>query len=228
MPGCSIVDPELDEALADVTAEHRFVLGDDDDLYAAPDAEPRRRGSPTRTPPRRSTTPRGTTARPKGVQITHRNIWTNAVTFALHVAVTDRDVYLHTLPMFHANGWGMPFAMTGVGARHVVLRKVDGAEILRRVERPRRHRDVRGARPWRPPCSRPRRPGRARSRGATRCASSWPAPRRRRRPSRGSRRSSAGSSSRSTASPRPRRCSPSTGTRAEWDDLSRRGARRSS
>src|SRR5207342_1374708 len=76
----------------------------------------------------------GTTARPKGVQITHRNIWTNAVTFALHAGVTDRDVYLHTLPMFHANGWGMPFAMTGCGVPHVALRKVDGAEILRRVE----------------------------------------------------------------------------------------------
>ena len=76
----------------------------------------------------------GTTARPKGVQITHRNIWINAVTFALHAGVTDRDVYLHTLPMFHANGWGMPFAMTGLGVTQVVLRKVDGAEILRRVE----------------------------------------------------------------------------------------------
>ena len=75
----------------------------------------------------------GTTAHPKGVQITHRNIWVNAVTFAMHAAVTDRDVYLHTLPMFHANGWGMPFAMTGLGVPQVVLRKVDGAEILRRV-----------------------------------------------------------------------------------------------
>jgi acyl-CoA synthetase (AMP-forming)/AMP-acid ligase II len=68
------------------------------------------------------------------VQITHRNIWTNAVTFALHAGVTDRDVYLHTLPMFHANGWGMPYAMTGCGVTQVALRKVDGAEILRRVE----------------------------------------------------------------------------------------------
>ena len=51
------------------------------------------------------------------MQITHRNIWINAVTFAMHAAVTDRDVYLHTLPMFHANGWGMPFAMTGLGCR---------------------------------------------------------------------------------------------------------------
>ena len=69
------------------------------------------------------------------MQITHRNIWTNAVTFALHAGVTDRDVYLHTLPMFHANGWGMPFAMTGCGVPQVALRKVDGAEILRRVEK---------------------------------------------------------------------------------------------
>jgi acyl-CoA synthetase (AMP-forming)/AMP-acid ligase II len=49
--------------------------------------------------------------------------------------VSDRDVYLHTLPMFHCNGWGLPFTMAGLGARQVVLRKVDGAEILRRVDR---------------------------------------------------------------------------------------------
>ncbi|MCA1676154.1 MAG: AMP-binding protein, partial [Actinobacteria bacterium] len=45
-----------------------------------------------------------------------------------------RDVYLHTLPMFHCNGWGMPFGLAGLGARQVVLRKVDGTEILRRVD----------------------------------------------------------------------------------------------
>jgi acyl-CoA synthetase (AMP-forming)/AMP-acid ligase II len=48
--------------------------------------------------------------------------------------VDDRDVYLHTLPMFHANGWGMPFAATAMGAKQVVLRQVDGTEILRRIE----------------------------------------------------------------------------------------------
>jgi len=52
----------------------------------------------------------------------------------MHAGITDRDVYLHTLPMFHANGWGMPYGVTGMGARHVVLRKVDGAEILRRID----------------------------------------------------------------------------------------------
>ncbi|MFC3996159.1 AMP-binding protein [Nocardiopsis sediminis] len=127
------VDPELDDALRDVTAEHRFVLGDDADLFAPEGTEPR----PWRHDENATATinyTSGTTARPKGVQITHRNIWTNAVTFALHVGVTDRDVYLHTLPQFHANGWGMPFAMTGLGVPHVMLRKVDGAEILRRVQ----------------------------------------------------------------------------------------------
>ncbi|MEO9323459.1 AMP-binding protein [Nocardioides sp. C4-1] len=130
------VDPELDETLADVTAEHRFVLGHDDDLFGAgtdgPGAEPRP-WEPDENATATINYTSGTTARPKGVQITHRNIWTNAVTFAMHVGVTDRDVYLHTLPQFHANGWGMPFAMTGLGVKHVILRKVDGAEILRRV-----------------------------------------------------------------------------------------------
>ena len=69
------------------------------------------------------------------MQLTHRNIWINATTFGWHMGVNDRDVYLHTLPQFHCNGWGMPYAVTGMGGRHVVLRKVDGAEILRRVER---------------------------------------------------------------------------------------------
>ena len=107
------VDPELKDALAGLEAEHVFVIGEDDDLFLEgvdPQAwEPDENATAT------INYTSGTTARPKGVQITHRNIWTNAVTFALHAGVTDRDVYLHTLPMFHANGWGMPFAMTGLG-----------------------------------------------------------------------------------------------------------------
>jgi acyl-CoA synthetase (AMP-forming)/AMP-acid ligase II len=126
------VDPELKDALAGLEAEHVFVIGEDDDLFEV-DAEPQA-WEPDENATATINYTSGTTARPKGVQITHRNIWTNAVTFALHAGVTDRDVYLHTLPMFHANGWGMPFAMTGCGVTQVALRKVDGAEILRRVE----------------------------------------------------------------------------------------------
>ena len=69
------------------------------------------------------------------MQLTHRNCWVNAAVFGWHLQLSDRDVYLHTLPMFHANGWGMPWATTAVGCPQVVLRKVDGTEILRRVER---------------------------------------------------------------------------------------------
>ena len=131
-----LVDPEIDAVLAGVSAEHRFVLGDDANLYAAAPADGGVEPKPWE-PDENATAcinyTSGTTARPKGVQITHRNIWVNAVTFAMHAAVTDRDVYLHTLPMFHANGWGMPFAMTGLGVKQVVIRKIDGAEILRRV-----------------------------------------------------------------------------------------------
>ena len=127
------VDPELKETLAGLEAEHVFVLGDDDDLLLE-GVEPRP-WEPDENATATINYTSGTTARPKGVQITHRNIWTNAVTFALHAGVTDRDVYLHTLPMFHANGWGMPFAMTGCGVPQVALRKVDGTEILRRVEK---------------------------------------------------------------------------------------------
>ncbi|MCW2851706.1 MAG: AMP-dependent synthetase and ligase [Nocardioides sp.] len=132
-----VVDPELDEALKDVTAEHRFVIGDDDLLYAPPPEEGGAEPRPWEPDENATATinyTSGTTARPKGVQITHRNIWVNAVTFAMHAGVTDRDVYLHTLPQFHANGWGMPFAMTGLGVKQVMIRKIDGAEILRRVE----------------------------------------------------------------------------------------------
>ncbi|WP_182524175.1 AMP-binding protein [Nocardioides dongkuii] len=127
-----LIDPELDESLSGVEAEHRFLLGHDEDLYAAPGVEPVP-WEPDENATACINYTSGTTARPKGVQITHRNVWVNAVTFGLHAAVTDRDVYLHTLPMFHANGWGMPFAMTGLGVKQVVIRKIDGAEILRRV-----------------------------------------------------------------------------------------------
>ncbi|MFC0434080.1 AMP-binding protein [Kutzneria buriramensis] len=129
-----LVDPELDESLKEVTAAHRFVLGPETEQLMRFDTEPRPWSEPDEDATATINYTSGTTARPKGVQLTHRNIWVNAVTFAMHTRAWERDVYMHTLPMFHCNGWGMPYGLTGVGARHIVLRKVDGAEILRRVD----------------------------------------------------------------------------------------------
>jgi acyl-CoA synthetase (AMP-forming)/AMP-acid ligase II len=127
-------DPSLKDKLDALDVGHKFVLGEDDDLYLH-DMEPRAWEQPDEAATATINYTSGTTARPKGVQLTHRNLWLNATVFGLHMGISDRDVYLHTLPMFHANGWGMPFAMTGVGAQHIVLRQVDGTEILRRVEK---------------------------------------------------------------------------------------------
>ncbi len=131
-----LVDPELDEALAGVECKHRFVLGAETDATLWPaGGEPEPWADPDEDATGTINYTSGTTARPKGVQLTHRTLWLNAAMFGWHTGVSDRDVYLHTLPMFHCNGWGMPYALTGMGARQVALRKVDGAEILRRVER---------------------------------------------------------------------------------------------
>jgi acyl-CoA synthetase (AMP-forming)/AMP-acid ligase II len=129
-----LVDPELDDTLRGIDAKHRLVLGAEADaaLYED-DAQPEPWAEPDENATATINYTSGTTARPKGVQLTHRNIWLNAAIFGWHTTVSDRDVLLHTLPMFHCNGWGMPYAVTGMGGRHIVLRKVDGAEILRRV-----------------------------------------------------------------------------------------------
>jgi acyl-CoA synthetase (AMP-forming)/AMP-acid ligase II len=129
------VDPSLKDVLDvldSVESDRKFVLGDDDALYLH-GVEPRPWDEPDEAATATINYTSGTTARPKGVQLTHRNIWLNATVFGLHTTVSDRDVLLHTLPQFHVNGWGMPFAVTGVGGRHIVLRQVDGDEILRRV-----------------------------------------------------------------------------------------------
>ena len=76
----------------------------------------------------------GTTARPKGVMLTHRNCYINAYNFIAHLRIRHEDVELWTLPMFHASGWGGPFAITAMGATHVVLRAVVDAEIYRLIE----------------------------------------------------------------------------------------------
>jgi fatty-acyl-CoA synthase len=75
----------------------------------------------------------GTTSRPKGVMITHRNAWANAVGTLVHVPMTPADRYLWTLPMFHANGWTFTWIVTAVGGTHVCVRKVEPTAVFRLV-----------------------------------------------------------------------------------------------
>ena len=128
-----LMDPELQADLGNVRVKHRLITGEESDALFVEGVEPR-----PWTPDEGATATinytSGTTARPKGVEMTHRNLWLNSAVFGWQTGVNDRDVYLHTLPMFHCNGWGMPYAVTAMGGRHIVLRKVDGAEILRRIE----------------------------------------------------------------------------------------------
>ena len=72
----------------------------------------------------------GTTARPKGVMITHRNAYINVVGTLVHVKMTPADRYLWTLPMFHANGWTFPWIVTAVGGTHVCLRRVEPDHVF--------------------------------------------------------------------------------------------------
>jgi fatty-acyl-CoA synthase len=67
----------------------------------------------------------GTTSRPKGVMITHRNAYMNTVGTLVHEHMDCADRYLWTLPMFHANGWTFVWTVTAAGATHVCLPKVD-------------------------------------------------------------------------------------------------------
>ena len=129
-----LVDPELDEALGEVRAEHRVVMDgvDDAELFAPA------REDPAPWPPDEDALATlnftsGTTAGAKGAMLTHRTVWIHALVFAWQIGVSARDVYLQTLPQFHANGWGLPFALAAIGARQVVVRRIDGEEILRRV-----------------------------------------------------------------------------------------------
>jgi len=132
-----LIDPEVEPNLAGVQCKHRIVLDGvaDAELFApaADGAQPAAWDADENATASINYTS-GTTARPKGVQLTHRNIWLNAVTFGWHAGVSDRDTYIHTLPMFHCNGWGMPYALTAMGVKQVVLRKVDGEDILSRIE----------------------------------------------------------------------------------------------
>ena len=75
----------------------------------------------------------GTTARPKGVMISHRNATMNSIGTLLHLPMPVGERYLWTLPMFHANGWTFTWTVTAAAATHVCLRKVEPAAVFRLI-----------------------------------------------------------------------------------------------
>jgi fatty-acyl-CoA synthase len=79
----------------------------------------------------------GTTSRPKGVMITHRNAYMNTVGTLVHEHMSSADRYLWTLPMFHANGWTFVWTVTAAGATHVCLPKVDSRLVFELIEKER-------------------------------------------------------------------------------------------
>lgn len=76
----------------------------------------------------------GTTSKPKGVMITHRNAYINVVGTLIHYAMSLADRYLWTVPMFHANGWTFVWTVTAAGATHVCLRKVEPVSIFEEIK----------------------------------------------------------------------------------------------
>jgi fatty-acyl-CoA synthase len=75
----------------------------------------------------------GSTGDPKGAMLTHRALATHAVDSALTMGGNHRDVVLHTIPLFHVNGWGTPHWVTALGGRHVMLGRFDAGEVLRLI-----------------------------------------------------------------------------------------------
>ncbi len=79
----------------------------------------------------------GTTARPKGVMITHRNAAINSIGTLLHLPIGVGERYLWTLPMFHANGWTFTWTVTAAAGTHICLRKVEPATVFRLIRQER-------------------------------------------------------------------------------------------
>ena len=77
----------------------------------------------------------GTTGFPKGVVMTHRELYLHSLFAEVGLGFTEDDVMLHVVPLFHVNGWGTPHFLTMVGGRHVMLRRFEPLALLQAIER---------------------------------------------------------------------------------------------
>jgi fatty-acyl-CoA synthase len=114
---------------------HAIVLGEEHEALLA--AQP---GGPVATPPVDEHAAAelfytsGSTGTPKGALLSHRGLYLHAIHSALTMGLTGDDVFLHTIPLFHVNGWGTPHFVTGLGGVHVMLPRFDAGDVLRLIE----------------------------------------------------------------------------------------------
>jgi fatty-acyl-CoA synthase len=76
----------------------------------------------------------GTTGPPKGVMLTHRNLYLHALSALASMPLWETDVQLHLIALFHVNGWGTPHYLTAKGGAHVMLKIFDPAKVLELVQ----------------------------------------------------------------------------------------------
>src|SRR6202167_6782828 len=79
----------------------------------------------------------GTSAEPKGVMLTHRNVYLHALPVVMTFMTKPDSVNLHTIPLFHANGWGTAHSVTFMGGKHVMLQRFTCAEVFQLIQRER-------------------------------------------------------------------------------------------
>ncbi len=75
----------------------------------------------------------GTTGNPKGVVYHHRGAYLNALGNVVGWEMQKHPTYLWTLPMFHCNGWCLPWTLAAVGGKNVCLRHVRVEDIYRLI-----------------------------------------------------------------------------------------------
>lgn len=77
----------------------------------------------------------GTTGKPKGVMLTHRNLYLHAIVALATFPLFETDVWLHLIPLFHVNGWGTPHFLTAKDGTHVMMQRFDPEDTLRTIEK---------------------------------------------------------------------------------------------
>jgi fatty-acyl-CoA synthase len=129
-----LVDPEFDHALFRGLVERQFVFGTDwdTDLYRFGVEAERWEADDEAIAVLEYA--HGATGRPQLVALTHRDLRADLAAFGWQLDLSERDVYLHTVPLCHSRAWGLVYALTAMGGQHVGFGNIDGVEILRQVE----------------------------------------------------------------------------------------------